>query len=202
VTKSTDGANWIMVVSSARVERRTRPRRWRSSAGRSNNLTATALSSLATATNGCSLSKANSAPRPCPSGTGSVQDHVVRNGFVVPDLGREHAPREREIPLEKPNPLSLFLFIFLLFERPPSPSRPRHGICLPAMFNRRGPLGRPTTAGGVPWKAGERSGCPGRSRPRHPHPHGRHRRGPVPPPLRPRLGPPGSAPAAPTFTSA
>ena len=62
VTKSTDGANWIMVVSSApsgKAYTATTLAIFKPDG--SNNLSATALSSLATATNGCSLSKANSA---------------------------------------------------------------------------------------------------------------------------------------------
>ena len=62
VTKSTDGANWIMLVSSApsgKAYTATTLAIFKPDG--SNNLSATALSALATATNGCSLSKANSA---------------------------------------------------------------------------------------------------------------------------------------------
>ena len=82
VSQSTDGANWIMVVSSApsgKAYTATTLAIFKPDG--SNNLTATALSSLATATNGCSLSKANSA-----STAVSVGDRILcKTSWYVTD---------------------------------------------------------------------------------------------------------------------
>src|SRR5207247_10535448 len=82
VSQSTDGANWIMVVSSARSGKAyTATTLAIFKPDGANNLTATALWSLATAPNGCSLSKANSA-----STAVSVGDRILcKTSWYVTD---------------------------------------------------------------------------------------------------------------------